>query len=124
MLLVTDVTGYVSKAVVAELAQQSVPVRVLAPEGASAAATIVDFDSPIYPKLATHVEWIRATACDPAALANALKGVDGVFLASPLSPKMADEHARVEEGAGGNDQRLAGDVAPRRANPGHIAFVE
>ena len=99
MLLVTDVTGYVSKAVVAELAQQSVPVRVLAPEGASAAATIVDFDSPIYPKLATHVEWIRATACDPAALANALKGVDGVFLASPLSPKMADEHARVVSAA-------------------------
>jgi uncharacterized protein YbjT (DUF2867 family) len=95
MLLVTDVTGHVSKAVVAELAQQSVPVRVLTPEGAGAAPTIVDPDSPIYPKLATNVEWIRATACDPAALANALKGVEGIFLASPLSPKMADEHLRV-----------------------------
>jgi uncharacterized protein YbjT (DUF2867 family) len=95
MLLVTDVTGHVSKAVVAELAQQSVPVRVLTPEGAAAASTIVDSDSAIYPKLATNVEWIRATACDPAALANALKGVDGIFLASPLSPKMADEHLRV-----------------------------
>jgi len=95
MLLVTDVTGYVSKAVVAELAQQSVPVRVLTPEGAAAAPTIADIDGPIYPKLATHVEWIRATACDPVALSNALKGVEGVFLASPLSPKMADEHLRV-----------------------------
>jgi uncharacterized protein YbjT (DUF2867 family) len=95
MLLVTDVTGHVSKAVVAELAQQSVPVRVLTPDGASAAATIVDPDSPIYPKLAQHVEWIRASACDAGALANALKGVEGVFLASPLSPKMADEHLRV-----------------------------
>jgi uncharacterized protein YbjT (DUF2867 family) len=95
MLLVTDVTGHVSKAVVAELAQQSVPVRVLTPEGAAAAVTIADPDSPIYPKLATNVEWIRATACDPAALANALTGVEGIFLASPLSPKMADEHLRV-----------------------------
>lgn len=95
MLLVTDVTGHVSKAIVAELAQQSVPVRVLTPDGASAAPTIVDIDSPVYPKLATNVEWIRATACDAAALANALKGVEGVFLASPLSPKMADEHLRV-----------------------------
>lgn len=95
MLLVTDVTGYVSKAVVAELAQQSVPVRVLTPDGASAAPTIADPDSPIYPKLATHVEWIRASACDAGALTNALKGIEGVFLASPLSPKMADEHLRV-----------------------------
>jgi uncharacterized protein YbjT (DUF2867 family) len=95
MLLVTDITGHVSKAVVAELAQQSVPVRVLTPDGAAAAPTIVDLDSPIYPKLATHVEWIRASACDTDALANALKGVEGIFLASALSPKMADEHLRV-----------------------------
>jgi uncharacterized protein YbjT (DUF2867 family) len=95
MLLVTDVTGHVSKAVVAELAQQSVPVRVLTPEGAAAASTIADVDSPVYQKLATNVEWIRATACDADALANALRGVEGIFLASSLSPKMADEHLRV-----------------------------
>jgi uncharacterized protein YbjT (DUF2867 family) len=81
--------------VVAELAQQSVPVRVLTPEGAAAASTIVDVDSPVYQKLAANVEWIRGTACDAEALANALRGVEGVFLASPLSPKMADEHLRV-----------------------------
>lgn len=95
MLLVTDVSSQVSKAVVAELAEQSVPVRVLAPEGSAAAVTIADPDSPVYPKLASNVEWIRASACDPVALANALKGVEGIFLASPLSPKMADEHLRV-----------------------------
>jgi uncharacterized protein YbjT (DUF2867 family) len=95
MLLVTDVTSQVSKAVVAELAQQSVPVRVLAPDGAAAAVTIADPDSAVYPKLASNVEWIRASACDPVALGNALKGVEGIFLASPLSPKMADEHLRV-----------------------------
>ena len=55
MLLVTDVTGHVSKAVVAELAQQSVPVRVLTPDGAAAAPTIADPDSPVYPKLAMNV---------------------------------------------------------------------
>ncbi|HEY8539135.1 MAG TPA: NmrA family NAD(P)-binding protein [Steroidobacteraceae bacterium] len=95
MLLVTDVTGYVSKAVVAELAQKSVPVRVLAPEGAAAAATIVDPSNAVYPNLATNVEWIRGSACDAAALANAMRGVEAVFLATPLSPKMADEHLRV-----------------------------
>jgi uncharacterized protein YbjT (DUF2867 family) len=95
MLLVTDVTGYVSKAVVAELAQRSVPVRALAPEGAAAAATIVDPDSTVYPNLATCVEWIRGSVCDPAVLTNAMQGVEAVFLASPLSPKMADEHLRV-----------------------------
>jgi uncharacterized protein YbjT (DUF2867 family) len=95
MLLVTDVTGHVSKAVIAALAQQSVPVRVLTPDGAAAAQTIAAIDDPIYPKLATHVEWIRATVCDADALANAVRGVEGIFLASPTSPKMADEHLRV-----------------------------
>lgn len=95
MLLVTDVTGYVSKAVVAALAQRSVPVRVLTPEGAAAALSIADAHDPVYPKLATHVEWIRATVCEPDALANAVRGVSGIFLASATSPKMADEHLRV-----------------------------
>jgi|HigsolmetaAR202D_1030399.scaffolds.fasta_scaffold00037_60 uncharacterized protein YbjT (DUF2867 family) len=95
MLLVTDVTGYVSKAVVAELAQRSVPVRVLTPEGPAAAATIADPGSAVYPNLATYVEWIRGSACDPSAVANAMQGVEAVFLATPLSPKMADEHLRV-----------------------------
>ena len=99
MFLVTDLPGHVGRAVVAELAQQSVPVRVLSPEGAAAASSIAEPDSPIYPKLASHVEWIRATPCDPAALNNALKGVEGIFLASALSPKMADEHLRVATAA-------------------------
>ncbi len=95
MLLVTDVTGHVSKAVIAQLAQQSVPLRVISANGAAAAATIADINDPVYPKLATHVEWIRANACDPQALENTLQDVEGVFLSSALSPKMADEHLRV-----------------------------
>jgi uncharacterized protein YbjT (DUF2867 family) len=95
MFLVTDVTGHVSKAVIAQLAQQSVPLRVLSANGAAAAPTIVDIDSPVYPKLATHVEWIRANACDAQALESALQGIEGIFLASPLSPKMAEVHLRV-----------------------------
>ena len=95
MILVTDVTGHVSKAVVAELAQQSVSVRVLTPEGAAAAASMLDPGNAAYPELATHVEWIRGSACDMNVLATALNGVEGIFLASPLSPKMADEHLRV-----------------------------
>lgn len=95
MILVTDVTGPVGKAVVAELAEQSVPVRVLSPDGAAAAATIADPDSPLYPKLAANVEWIRATPCDASQLSTAMKGIEGVFLASSMSPKIADEHLRV-----------------------------
>jgi uncharacterized protein YbjT (DUF2867 family) len=117
MLLVTDVTGQVSKAVVAELAQQSVPVRVLTPDGAAAAPTIADIDGPIYPKLATHVEWIRATACDAEALTNALRGVEGIFLASPLSPKMADEHLRVVTAAKNAGVRRVVQLSGVAANP-------
>jgi uncharacterized protein YbjT (DUF2867 family) len=117
MLLVTDVTGHVSKAVVAELAQQSVPVRVLTPEGSGAAPTIVDIDSPVYPKLATNVEWIRATAWDTQALANAMKDVEGVFLASPLSPKMADEHLRVVTAAKAAGVKRVVQLSGVAANP-------
>jgi uncharacterized protein YbjT (DUF2867 family) len=115
MLLVTDVTGHVSKAVVAELALQSVPVRVLTPEGSAAAPTIVDIA--IYPKLATNVEWIRATAWDTQALANAMKDVEGVFLAAPLSPKMADEHLRVVTAAKAAGVKRVVQLSGVAANP-------
>ena len=117
MYLVTDITGPVSKAVVAELAEQSVPVRVLSPDGAASAVTIAEPDSPLYPKLVSNVEWIRGNPCDATVLANAMKGVEGVFLASPMSPKIADEHLRVVTAAKSASVRNVVQLSIVGANP-------
>lgn len=117
MFLVTDVTGPVGKAVVAELAAQSVPVRVLSHDGAAAAATIAEPDDPLYSKLVANVEWIRGNPCEPAALTNAMKGAEGVFLASPMSPKIADEHLRVVTAAKAASVRNVVQLSIVGANP-------
>lgn len=83
MLAVTDVTGHVGRAVLAELANQSVPVRALLHE---------PVDLPIR---APNIEAVRADLSDESSLRHALEGVEAVFLASGVSPQIAEAHMRI-----------------------------
>lgn len=82
MFLVTGATEKVGQAVLAELSAKAVPVRVL-----------VEDASQLGP-VAANVEIIQADVCDEHSLKQALAGVEAAFLAAPLSPKMAEFHAR------------------------------
>jgi uncharacterized protein YbjT (DUF2867 family) len=83
MLLVTDVTGHVGKAVLAELANGPEPVRALLHEP-------VDL-----PVRAPNIEAVPADLENEASLRSALEGVEAVFLASSFSPQIADAHMRI-----------------------------
>lgn len=82
MFLVTGATDKVGQAVLAELSAKAVPVRVL-----------TDDSSQLGP-VPANVEVIQADVCDEHSLKQALTGVEAAFLAAPLSPKMAEFHAR------------------------------
>jgi uncharacterized protein YbjT (DUF2867 family) len=82
MFLVTDATGQVGKAVVAELANLSVAVRALTPELADP------------PALPSNVEVMRCNFADEASLARAVEGVEAAFLACPYTPQITEAHMR------------------------------
>jgi uncharacterized protein YbjT (DUF2867 family) len=83
MILVTDATGHVGKAVIAALADASFAVRALVRDPAQLAG------------ISTHVELVAADHTDPQSLARALSNVDVVFLASPSDPRMVEIHTRM-----------------------------
>lgn len=82
MFLVTGATEKVGQAVLAELSAKAIPVRVL-----------IEDSSQLGP-VAANVEVIQADALDERSLKQALAGVEAAFLAAPLSPKMAEFHAK------------------------------
>jgi uncharacterized protein YbjT (DUF2867 family) len=87
MFLVTDVTGHVGRAVLAELANQPVSVRALLQEP-------VDL-----PVRAPNIEAVRTDPEDPASLQRAVEGVEAVFLASGWSPQIVDAHTKIASAA-------------------------
>lgn len=87
MFLVTDITGHVGKAVVAELARQSVAVRVLTQDPAE------------LPVQAPDIETIRGSLADTGTSVGLFKDIEAVFLASPLSPQMAEVQRPMVEAA-------------------------
>jgi uncharacterized protein YbjT (DUF2867 family) len=87
MFLVTDVTGHVGRAVLAELANQPVAVRALLQE---------PVDLPIR---APNIEAIRPDPDDPGSLQRAVEGVEAVFLASGFSPHIAEAHLKIANAA-------------------------
>src|SRR5688572_27299611 len=87
MFLVTDVTGHVGRAVLAELANQPVAVRALLQE---------PVDLPIK---APNIEAVRPDPDDPASLQRAFEGVEAAFLASGPSPHIAETHLKIANAA-------------------------
>lgn len=85
MLLVSEITGYVGKAVLAELANQPVRVRALVPSGVQ------------LPVQAPNIEAVEGDLADTESLKRALEGVEAAFLASAVSPQMAEVHTRFAE---------------------------
>lgn len=83
MFLITDVTGHVSKAVIAELAAHSVAVRVVAQ----------DLAEP--PALPPNVEVVRCNVADEASLQRAVRGVEAVLLACPYTPQITEGQMRL-----------------------------
>lgn len=86
MYLVTDVTGQVAKAVLAELADGPVPVRAL----------VQDNDLPVR---AANIESLRCDLTDAASLQRAAQGVEAVFLSAPLAPNISETNARIVKAA-------------------------
>lgn len=87
MFLVTDVTGHVGRAVLAELANQPVAVRALLQEP-------VDL-----PVKAPNIEVVRPDPDDPDSLRRAFEGVEAAFLASGYSPHIAENHLKIATAA-------------------------
>jgi uncharacterized protein YbjT (DUF2867 family) len=87
MFLVTDVTGHVGRAVLAELANQPVAVRALLQE---------PVDLPIK---APNIEAVRPDPDDPNSLQRAFEGVEAAFLASGYSPHIAEAHLKMAKAA-------------------------
>jgi uncharacterized protein YbjT (DUF2867 family) len=87
MFLVTDVTGHVGRAVLAELANQPVAVRALLPEPVE------------LPIKAPNIEAVRTDPEDPSSLQRAVEGVEAVFLASGNSPHIAETHLKIANAA-------------------------
>ena len=87
MFLVTDVTGHVGRAVLAELANQPVAVRALLQEPGD--LTIK----------APNIEAVRTDPDDPGSLRRAVEGVEAVFLASAFSPQVAEVHMKIANAA-------------------------
>lgn len=87
MFLVTDAAGHVGRAVIAELVQQSAPVRVLHqwPGDPPAAPSTVEI-APFNPG-------------DAASVQRAVQGVEAIFLACPSQPQATEAHTRLMEAA-------------------------
>lgn len=80
MLLVTDVTGPVGKAVLAELANGPAAVRALLQPGGE------------LPVQAPNIEAAHFDPSDMASLQRAVQGVEAIFLAWQFSPQLAEAH--------------------------------
>jgi uncharacterized protein YbjT (DUF2867 family) len=87
MFLVTDVSGHVGRAVLAELANQPVAVRALLQEPGD--LTIK----------APNIEAVRPDPDDPSSLQRAFEGVEAAFLASGYSPHIAEAHLKMANAA-------------------------
>lgn len=87
MFLVTDVTGHVSRAVLAELANQPVAVRALLTEPGDLTVK------------APNIEAVRADPEDLSSLQRAFEGVEAAFLASGYSPHIAETHLKIANAA-------------------------
>lgn len=87
MFLVTDVSGHVGKAVVAELARQAVAVRVLSQDPSEGAG------------LPPGVETVRGSVNDAHLDSALFTGVEAAFVAAPVSPQMAEVHRNVVNAA-------------------------
>jgi uncharacterized protein YbjT (DUF2867 family) len=93
MLLVTDVTGHVGKAVLAELANGPTAVRALLQTGGEPP---VQASSPVQ---APNIEAVHVDPADDASLQRAVQGVEAIFLAWPFSPQLAEAHMRIVSAA-------------------------
>jgi len=82
MFLVTGASGNVGQAVLASLADKPVAVRAFVRDPAK-----LRISSP-------NIEVFRGDLSDDASLRAALQGVEAAFLASSLSPRMAELHKR------------------------------
>jgi uncharacterized protein YbjT (DUF2867 family) len=87
MLLVTGATGNVGKAVLAELANLSVPVRAFVRDPARLTVS------------APNIEVFRGDFSDDESLQRAFAGIDAAFLATAFSPRMAEVHLRCVKAA-------------------------
>src|SRR6185436_11067426 len=87
MLLVTDVTGAVGKAVLAELANGPAPVRVLLQPGGE------------LPLQAPNVQGVQVDPSDAVSLQRAVQGVEAIFLSWPFSPQLSEAHMRIVSAA-------------------------
>ncbi|HKU16557.1 MAG TPA: NAD(P)H-binding protein [Steroidobacteraceae bacterium] len=83
MLLVTDVTGPVGRAVLAELANGPAAVRALLQPGGE------------LPVQAPNIEAVRFDPTDAVSLQRAVQGVEAIFLSWPFSPQLAEAHMRI-----------------------------
>jgi uncharacterized protein YbjT (DUF2867 family) len=82
MILVTGATGDVGSSVLAELANKPVAVRALVRE------------LPLLTPHATNIEFVRGDFSDESVIKRALQGVEAVFLASDVGPKMVEERSK------------------------------
>ena len=82
MFLVTDATGHVGRAVLAELAGQPVAVRALQQEG---------FELPAQ---ASNIETLTVDPQDAASLQSAMRGVEAVFVSATMSPQIVESQMR------------------------------
>jgi uncharacterized protein YbjT (DUF2867 family) len=82
MFLVTDATGHVGRAVLAELAGHPVAVRALQQEG---------FELPAQ---ASNIETVTVDPEDAASLQKAMQGVEAVFLSAHISPQIVESQMR------------------------------
>ena len=105
MFLVTDVTGHVGRAVLAELANQPVAVRALLQE---------PVDLPIK---APNIEAVRPEPDDPGSLQRAFEGVEAAFLASGYSPHIAEAHLKMATAAKAAGVRRFVQLSGVGANP-------
>jgi uncharacterized protein YbjT (DUF2867 family) len=87
MFLVTGATGNVGKAVLAELANLSVPVRAFVRDPARLTVS------------APNIEVFQGDLNNDDSLQRAFAGVDAAFLASAFSPRMAELHLRCVKAA-------------------------
>ena len=87
MLLVTDVTGPVGRAVVAEFANGPDPVRVLLQPGSELSLQ------------APNIEAVHVDPTDANSLQRAVQSVEAIFLSWPFSPQLAEAHMRIVSAA-------------------------
>ena len=83
MFLVTDATGHVGKAVIAELASQSLPFRILIQPGAEP------------PSLPANAQAASCNFNDEASVQRAVQGVEAIFLACPSMPQITESQLRL-----------------------------